>query len=348
MIEAAHTPVESSSVPPEVGAALDAIRDGRPVVVVDPPAPAAWLALAAQFVTPQGIELLRDLGEGPISLCLGRGTRAGAAGGGGLGGVGAADQAAVAPAELARAVQSVLVPRPDERPPTGIVALPVARAARHGVLGHAGPVEAAVDLARLAEVIPAAAICRARADRDRRRLPRVAIRDVIRHRTLTEGGVEKVAEARLPTRFGVFLAVGFEERLTGRHHLALVNGDVRSPDGVLVAVHSRCLAGDVLRSVACECSAALDSAMARVAAEAPGVLLYLSPAASAPGAAGMRFCSADALLGPGQQVIAARLLAQLGVTAARLVTPGGSGEELGRELGVRVVEPPLPGGGERG
>lgn len=160
-------------------------------------------------------------------------------------------------------------------------------ARRGGVLRRAGHTEAAVDLARLAGFAPAGVICEIMGDDGRMsRLPELlvfaerhglrvgSIADLIAYRLREDGFIQLVAEAKLPTAYGEFRLVGFEDALTGAEHVALVMGDV-SEDPILVRVHSECLTGDGLHSLRCDCGAQRDAAMRAIADEGRGVLIYL-------------------------------------------------------------------------
>jgi 3,4-dihydroxy 2-butanone 4-phosphate synthase/GTP cyclohydrolase II len=162
------------------------------------------------------------------------------------------------------------------------------RYAEGGVLRRAGHTEASVDLARLAGLQPAAVICEVvNDDGTMKRLPDlvrfaaehrlalISIADLIRYRKRLETQVEKVVEARLPTRHGTFRAVGYRSARDGREHLALLAGDLGDGENVLVRLHSECLTGDVLGSLRCDCGPQLDAALAAVAAEGRGVVLYV-------------------------------------------------------------------------
>ena len=157
-----------------------------------------------------------------------------------------------------------------------------------GVLARAGQTEAAVDLARIAGLYPAGVICEVmNEDGTMARVPELAkfarkhgllmitIADLIKYRIRTESLVRRVASAKLPTKYGDFQIHVFENQLDQQTHVALVRGDVTDGKDVLVRVHSRCLTGDVLHSVRCDCGAQLEAAMQRIAAEGRGVLLYL-------------------------------------------------------------------------
>jgi 3,4-dihydroxy 2-butanone 4-phosphate synthase/GTP cyclohydrolase II len=162
------------------------------------------------------------------------------------------------------------------------------RAKDGGVLVRAGQTEASVDLARIAGLDPSAVICEVMkedgtmarvADLEafarRHELRIVTVADVIKYRLRNERFVERVAETRLPTRHGEFRMMAFESRIDRETHVALVRGDIKDGENVLVRVHSHCLTGDVFGSVRCDCSEQIDRAMAAIADEGRGVLLYL-------------------------------------------------------------------------
>jgi len=162
------------------------------------------------------------------------------------------------------------------------------RAMEGGVLRRAGHTEAAVDLARLAALRPAGALCElvnedgsmmrapeCRAFADAHDLPMISIADLIAYIRRTERQVRREAETRLPTEYGEFTAVGYASSLDGVEHVALVFGDIEDGDDVLVRVHSECLTGDVFASRRCDCGPQLHAAMRRVAAEGRGVILYM-------------------------------------------------------------------------
>ena len=171
------------------------------------------------------------------------------------------------------------------------------RARDGGVLRRPGHTEAAVDLARLAGLAPAGVLCEivsqrhdgemARADElrafaDEHDLVLVTVAQLVAYRRRSEKHVARVAQARIPTRHGDFVAYGYDSLLDGIEHLALVRGDVAELNGahddgedVLVRVHSECLTGDVFGSLRCDCGPQLDAALAAVAAEGRGVVLYM-------------------------------------------------------------------------
>ncbi len=162
------------------------------------------------------------------------------------------------------------------------------RARRGGVLKRAGQTEGSVDLARLAGLAPAAAICEIMKDDGtmarvpdliefarRHGLKILTIADLIRHRLATESIVEKIASPLLPTRFGDFRIHAFRAPATGEEHIALTIGELSGAEPVLVRVHSQCLTGDIFGSVRCDCGRQLEIALERIALEGRGVLLYL-------------------------------------------------------------------------
>ncbi len=163
------------------------------------------------------------------------------------------------------------------------------RARDGGTLARAGQTEAAVDLARLAGLNPAGVVCEImREDGTMARVPDlveysrrhgiklVTVADLIEYRRRTEKLVERTTSVRLPTAHGDFQAIAFREKLSGKHHIALVRGDVEGGENVLVRVHSECLTGDVFHSLRCDCGEQLDQALTQLAAEERGVLLYMT------------------------------------------------------------------------
>ena len=157
-----------------------------------------------------------------------------------------------------------------------------------GVLRRAGHTEAAVDLAELAGLYPAGVLAEVMNDDGTvARLPDLerfadehglligTIADLIAHRRSNEKLIERVVEARIPTDYGTFTAVGFKSLVDDRQHIALVMGDIGDGDNVLTRVHSECLTGDVFGSLRCDCGDQLDTALARIGAEGRGVVLYI-------------------------------------------------------------------------
>ena len=177
--------------------------------------------------------------------------------------------------------------RPDDLARPGHVNPLMAR--EGGVLKRAGHTEATIDLCKLAGLYPTGLLCEIVDDdkRDMARLPdlerfaeehgllMISIADLIRHRRQNEKLVRRVAEARIPTRWGDFTSYVFESLIDGEQHVALVKGNVAGEDDVLVRVHSECLTGDVFGSLRCDCGVQLDSAMELMAAEGRGAIVYL-------------------------------------------------------------------------
>jgi 3,4-dihydroxy 2-butanone 4-phosphate synthase/GTP cyclohydrolase II len=162
------------------------------------------------------------------------------------------------------------------------------RAVEGGVLRRPGHTEAAVDLSRLAGLHPGGVLCELVNDDGsmarlpqlevfaaRHGLPLISIADLVAWRKRTEKLVHRRSEARLPTRHGEFTVYSYESELDGLEQVALVMGDVAGRADVLVRVHSECLTGDVFGSLRCDCGAQLDGAMAKVASEGLGVIVYL-------------------------------------------------------------------------
>jgi 3,4-dihydroxy 2-butanone 4-phosphate synthase/GTP cyclohydrolase II len=164
------------------------------------------------------------------------------------------------------------------------------RAKEGGVLRRPGHTEAAIDLATMAGLRPAGVLCEIVSQKDEGDMARreelevfaaehdlaiISIADLIDYRRRKEVQVVRVAEARIPTAHGAFRAVGYDSKLDGIEHIALVYGDIEDGEDILVRVHSECLTGDVFGSLRCDCGPQLDSAMATVAAEGRGVVLYM-------------------------------------------------------------------------
>ena len=163
------------------------------------------------------------------------------------------------------------------------------KAQQGGVLKRAGQTEGSVDLARLAGLIPADVICEIMSEdgtmarvpeltkfTKRHKIKMVTIKALIEYRMQREPFVRRMASARLPTMFGDFEAVAFENELDGVTHIALVKGRVEGGDPTLVRVHSCCLTGDALGSLRCECRDQLHKAMEMIQKEGCGVVLYLN------------------------------------------------------------------------
>ncbi|PYQ11332.1 MAG: bifunctional 3,4-dihydroxy-2-butanone-4-phosphate synthase/GTP cyclohydrolase II [Acidobacteria bacterium] len=157
-----------------------------------------------------------------------------------------------------------------------------------GVLKRAGQTEAAVDLARLAGLGPAGVICEIlKEDGTMARLPDLlgfsaqhqirilTIAELIRYRMQHERLVRRVAQPKLPTRYGEFRIIAYESDIEQKNHLALVLGKIRPREPVLVRVHSECLTGDVFGSTRCDCGAQLEKSLEIISREGKGVIIYL-------------------------------------------------------------------------
>mgnify|MGYP006266775963 CR=1 FL=1 len=251
------------------------------------------------------------------------------------------------------------------------------RAREGGVLRRVGHTEAAVDLARLAGLHPSGAICeivhddgsmmRAPALRkfaDEHALVMISIADLIEYRRRTEKQVERIVEVELPLEHGTFTAVGYRSKVDGREHVALVAGDIGDGDDILVRVHSECLTGDVLSSLKCDCGPQLQAALARVATEGRGVVLYLRGhegrgiglfhklQAYQLQAQGRDTVDANLELGLPADArdygIGAQILADLGITSMRLLTNNPTKRAGLEGYGLSIVgrEPLIAGAGE--
>ena len=157
-----------------------------------------------------------------------------------------------------------------------------------GVLARAGHTEAAVDLCEMAGMYPAGVICEVMAeDGSMQRLPQLedfaeehglkilSIAQIIAHRRRTERLIERVAEARLPTRYGKFTAFAYKSHVDADEHIALTIGEWSADEPVLVRIHSECLTGDVFGSMRCDCGAQVDLALKQISEEGNGIFLYM-------------------------------------------------------------------------
>lgn len=162
------------------------------------------------------------------------------------------------------------------------------RAREGGVLVRAGHTEAIVDLAKMAGLYPAGVICEIMSeDGTMAKLPElkeiadkfgikiVSIADLITYRRRHEKLVKRMAEAKLPTRYGEFMILAYKSDMDADQHVALVMGDIESAEPVLVRVHSECLTGDVFGSLRCDCGEQINDALQMIAKEQRGVLLYM-------------------------------------------------------------------------
>jgi 3,4-dihydroxy 2-butanone 4-phosphate synthase/GTP cyclohydrolase II len=157
-----------------------------------------------------------------------------------------------------------------------------------GVLQRVGHTEASVDLARLSGFYPAGVICEVLADdgtmmrrpelerfAQEHRITFITVAQLVAYRLQNERLVHRAAEARLPTSFGEFRVIGYENDVDRAEHVALVYGDIQDRENVLVRMHSKCLTGDVFGSARCDCGWQLQCAMRMIAEEGAGVVVYL-------------------------------------------------------------------------
>ncbi|MDO4715605.1 MAG: bifunctional 3,4-dihydroxy-2-butanone-4-phosphate synthase/GTP cyclohydrolase II [Bacteroidales bacterium] len=235
-----------------------------------------------------------------------------------------------------------------------------------GVLKRAGHTEAAVDLARLAGLYPAAALIEIlNEDGTMARMPEleifaaehdlklIAIRDLIAYRLRTESLVERGEEVSMPTEHGTFRLIPFKEYATGLEHVALIKGTWTEADDVLVRVHSSCVTGDIFGSQRCDCGQQLQKAMERIEAEGRGMVLYLNQEGRGIGLMAKMAAyklqeqgldTVDANLHLGYEAdqrdygVGAQILQQLGVHRMRLMT-NNPVKRVGLEaFGLNIVE----------
>jgi 3,4-dihydroxy 2-butanone 4-phosphate synthase / GTP cyclohydrolase II len=284
--------------------AIEEIKAGRMVILVDDEdrENEGDLTMAAQCVTPEAINFMARFGRGLICLTMTTErcdrldlppmvqsntssfgtafTVSIEAKTGVTTGISAADRAHTILTAVAPKATAADLARPGHIFPL--------RAKNGGVLVRAGQTEGSVDLARLAGLEPAGVICEImNEDGTMSRMPELkkfakehglkvcTIADLVAYRLKHESLVRRSVEVALPSQFGSFRAVAFENDIDKLEHLALVKGDIKSDKPVLVRVHSECLTGDVFGSVRCDCADQLHSAMERIEKEGAGVILYM-------------------------------------------------------------------------
>lgn len=285
--------------------ALDDIANGKIVILVDDEdrENEGDLCMAAEMVTPEAINFMARHGRGLICLSLvperieelklpmmtdentsSFGTAFTVsieAKKGVTTGISAADRA--------KTIKTAIDPktRPEDLARPGHV-FPL-KARQGGVLQRAGQTEGSVDLARLARLYPAGVICEIMNDdgtmarvpeltefAKKHNLKIVMIKDLIKHRMRTESFVKRLATVKLPTKYGSeFIAIVYTNDIDNNIHIALVKGEIKPEDEILVRVHSQCLTGDVFGSERCDCGEQLHKAMEMIKKEGKGVILYM-------------------------------------------------------------------------
>src|SRR3954465_8014826 len=288
-----------------IDAAVEAIRDGKMIIVCDDEdrENEGDLTIAAEKITPEVINFMARHGRGQICLSM-AGQRldeldiplAVNANTTPFGtafcvpidakkhvttGISAPDRAATVLAAIDPTTGPADLARPGHVSPL--------RARDGGVMVRAGQTEAGVDLSRMAGLYPGGVICEIMNDDGtmsrvpeltkfarKHNLLMITIADLIQHRMRTERLVKRAATAELPTEHGPFRIFAYENLIDELTHVALVKGDISDGKDVLVRVHSKCLTGDVFHSARCDCGAQLHTALDRIAQEGRGVLLYLN------------------------------------------------------------------------
>ncbi|CAG0951182.1 3,4-dihydroxy 2-butanone 4-phosphate synthase / GTP cyclohydrolase II [Geobacteraceae bacterium] len=284
--------------------AIEDIKQGKMVILVDDEdrENEGDLTMAAEMITPEAINFMAKFGRGLICLTMTSDrcdylrlplmvsdntssfgtafTVSIEAKRGVTTGISAADRAHTILTAVADTTKPEDLARPGHIFPL--------RARNGGVLVRAGQTEGSVDLARLAGLRPSGVICEImNDDGTMSRMPQLkkfakehgikicTIADLVAYRLKHESLVRRAADVLLPTEFGDFRAIAFENDVDKLEHLALVKGDIRGEEPVLVRVHSECMTGDVFGSLRCDCGGQLHRAMEMIEAEGRGVILYM-------------------------------------------------------------------------
>ncbi len=240
------------------------------------------------------------------------------------------------------------------------------RAASGGVLRRAGHTEAVVDLVQMAGLQPVGVACEiVHEDGTMARLPEllkfaerhglriITVRDLIRHRMRHDPFVRRDGQTRLPTTYGEFTAIVYQNTIDGSDHLALVKGTIEDGEPVLVRMHSECLTGEVFGSLRCDCGEQLRSAMRAIAQQGRGVIVYIRQEGRGIGLdnkikayalqdLGRDTVEANELLGfppdPRDYGVGAQILADLGLRRIRLLTNNPQKRAALEGYGIEVVE----------